>query len=193
MIKFSEKVQKYIKKLLLKQNKKSDIRIFIDFPGTSRAKCGMSYCFFEDIDLEKDKKFSYLYFDVFINKYDLIYLKDTTVDIITNNIEKKITLFAPYAKSGYQDKKTFSLADRVNNFLSTVINPQLLLHGGKVSLLKITDQGYLILNFSGSCNGCSMVDITLKEGIEKKIITVFPEIKGVKDITQHFRGSHSYY
>ncbi|SUH12972.1 NfuA Fe-S protein maturation [Salmonella enterica subsp. enterica] len=27
-----------------------------------------------------------------------------------------------------------------------------------------TDEGYAILQFGGGCNGCSMVDVTLKEG-----------------------------
>ena len=45
----------------------------------------------------------------------------------------------------------------------------------------------------GGCNGCSMVDVTLKEGIEKQLLNEFPELKGVRDLTEHQRGEHSYY
>ena len=50
-----------------------------------------------------------------------------------------------------------------------------------------------ILQFGGGCNGCSMVDVTLKEGIEKQLLAEFPELKGVRDLTEHQRGEHSYY
>ena len=50
-----------------------------------------------------------------------------------------------------------------------------------------------ILQFGGGCNGCSMVDVTLKEGIEKQLLNEFPELKGVRDLTEHQRGEHSYY
>jgi Fe/S biogenesis protein NfuA len=59
--------------------------------------------------------------------------------------------------------------------------------------MEITDEGYAILQFGGGCNGCSMVDVTLKEGIEKQLLAEFPELKGVRDLTEHQRGEHSYY
>ncbi|TQS47195.1 hypothetical protein DSB74_26930, partial [Salmonella enterica subsp. enterica serovar Typhimurium] len=43
---------------------------------------------------------------------------------------------------------------------------------GRVSLMEITDEGYAILQFGGGCNGCSMVDVTLKEGIEKQLLNM---------------------
>jgi Fe/S biogenesis protein NfuA len=65
---------------------------------------------------------------------------------------------------------------------------------GLVTLTEITDEGYVILQFGGGCNGCSMVDVTLKEGIEKQFLELFPgEIKGVRDATEHQRGDHSFY
>ena len=38
-----------------------------------------------------------------------------------------------------------------------------------------------------------MIDVTLKEGIEKEMIAKFDEITGVADITEHEAGDHSYY
>ena len=38
-----------------------------------------------------------------------------------------------------------------------------------------------------------VVDVTLKEGIEKQLLNEFPELKGVRDLTEHQRGEHSYY
>lgn len=66
------------------------------------------------------------------------------------------------------------LMERVEYMLQSQINPQLAGHGGRVSLMEITEDGYAILQFGGGCNGCSMVDVTLKEGIEKQLLNEFP-------------------
>ncbi|MCX9563872.1 NifU family protein, partial [Vibrio cholerae] len=48
--------------------------------------------------------------------------------------------------------------------------------------------------FGGGCNGCSMVDVTLKEGIEKELLAQFAgKLTAVRDSTEHDRGEHSYY
>ena len=67
--------------------------------------------------------------------------------------------------------------ERVEYLLQSQINPQLAGHGGRVSLMEITEDGLAILQFGGGCNGCSMVDVTLKEGIEKQLLNEFPELK----------------
>jgi Fe/S biogenesis protein NfuA len=39
-----------------------------------------------------------------------------------------------------------------------------------------------------------MVDVTLKDGVEKQLLAQFEgELTGVKDVTEHQRGEHSYY
>ncbi|CSB00512.1 Fe/S biogenesis protein NfuA [Vibrio cholerae] len=39
-----------------------------------------------------------------------------------------------------------------------------------------------------------MVDVTLKEGIEKELLAQFAgELTAVRDSTEHDRGEHSYY
>ncbi|PJW28161.1 Fe-S biogenesis protein NfuA, partial [Escherichia coli] len=81
---------------------------------------------------------------------------------------------------------------RVEYMPRSQINPQLAGHVGRVSLMEITEDGYAILQFGGGCNGCSMVDVTQKEGIEKQLLNEFPELKGVRDLAEHQRDEHSY-
>ena len=38
-----------------------------------------------------------------------------------------------------------------------------------------------------------MVDVTLKEGIEKTLMEKVPNIKGVKDVTDHSDDENAYY
>ena len=49
-------------------------------------------------------------------------------------------------------------------------------HGGEVTLTEFTKNGVAILQFGGGCQGCGMVDVTLKEGIEKTLIEQIPEL-----------------
>ena len=85
----------------------------------------------------------------------------------------QLTLKAPNAKMR-KVADDAPLMERVEYMLQSQINPQLAGHGGRVSLMEITEDGYAILQFGGGCNGCSMVDVTLKEGIEKQLLKRIP-------------------
>jgi Fe/S biogenesis protein NfuA len=67
------------------------------------------------------------------------------------------------------------------------------MHGGEVSLVEITDEDVAIISFGGGCQGCSAVDATLKHVVEDTIMKAVPEVKGVKDITDHTDTSNAYY
>ena len=83
------------------------------------------------------------------------------------------------------------IEDKVNYLLYNDINPGLASHGGVVSLADI-DDGYAVLEFGGGCQGCSAVDLTLKEGVEKTLMEKIPELKGVRDVTDHTDTSNAY-
>lgn len=111
---------------------------------------------------------------------------------MTDKLGSQLTLKAPNAKTRKVNDDA-PLIERVEYVLQSQINSQLAAHGGHVSVMEITDDMFAILQFSGGCNGCSMVDYTLKEGIEKELLEQFPELKGVRDLTEHQHGDHSYY
>ena len=121
------------------------------------------------------------------------FLEEAEIDYVTEELGAQLTLKAPNAKMR-KVADDAPLIERVEYVIQTQINPQLASHGGKITLLEITDDGYAILQFGGGCNGCSMVDVTLKDGVEKQLISLFPdELKGARDVTEHQRGEHSYY
>ena len=66
-------------------------------------------------------------------------------------------------------------------------------HGGEVSLVELTPDTYAILKFGGGCQGCGMVDQTLKGGVEKTLLEQLPELRGVRDTTDHSDRSNAYY
>ena len=52
-------------------------------------------------------------------------------------------------------------------------------HGGEVSLVEFNNENEAVLQFGGGCQGCGMVAVTLKDGIEKTLIEQIPEVKAV--------------
>ncbi|EAS42696.1 hypothetical protein P3TCK_22380 [Photobacterium profundum 3TCK] len=192
MITITESAQQHFGKLLAQQPEGTNIRVFVVNPGTQNAECGVSYCPPEAVEAS-DTKIELELFDAYLDELSLPFLDDAEIDFVTDKMGSQLTLKAPNAKvRKVSDDAT--LMERVDYAIQTQVNPQLAGHGGNVSLAEITEDGVAILQFGGGCNGCSMVDVTLKEGIEKELLAQFAgELTGVRDITEHARGEHSYY
>jgi Fe/S biogenesis protein NfuA len=50
----------------------------------------------------------------------------------------------------------------------------------------------VILRFGGGCHGCGMVDVTLKQGIERTLMEKVPGVTAVRDATDHDTGTAPY-
>ena len=50
-----------------------------------------------------------------------------------------------------------------------------------------------MLRFGGGCQGCGMVDVTLKDGVEKTLLEQIPQLKEVRDVTDHTVKENAYY
>lgn len=190
-ITISEAAQAHFRKLLDQQEEGTNIRIFVVNPGTPGAECGVSYCPPNAVEAT-DTEFTYNNFSAFVDEISLPFLDEAEIDYVTEELGAQLTLKAPNAKMR-KVADDAPLIERVEYVIQTQINPQLANHGGKITLIEITEEGYAILQFGGGCNGCSMVDVTLKDGVERQLTELFPELKGAKDVTEHQRGEHSYY
>ena len=62
-----------------------------------------------------------------------------------------------------------------------------------MTLREVTAEGIVVLQFGGGCHGCGMVDVTLRNGIEKTLCEKVPEVTGVRDVTDHGTGAKPYY
>ena len=80
----------------------------------------------------------------------------------------------------------------VAEVISNQVNPLVASHGGHVDLVGV-DGGNAMISFGGGCQGCGMVDVTLKEGIEVMITEEVPEITAVIDMTDHDAGANPFY
>ncbi|HDR1013904.1 TPA: Fe-S biogenesis protein NfuA [Pasteurella multocida] len=191
-IMISDAAQAHFRRLLYQQEEGTHIRIFVVNPGTPNAECGVSYCPPNAVEAT-DTEMQYASFSAFVDEISLPFLDEAEIDYVTEELGAQLTLKAPNAKMR-KVADDAPLLERVEYVIQTQINPQLAGHGGRITLIEITEDGYAILQFGGGCNGCSMVDVTLKDGIEKQLLSLFPgELQGAKDVTEHQRGEHSYY
>lgn len=66
--------------------------------------------------------------------------------------------------------KIIALIDKMRPFLVS--------DGGNLEFVKYEDN-IVYIKLLGACKDCSMIDVTLKDGIEEMIITEIPEVKEV--------------
>ena len=192
MITITESAQEYLVGLLAKQDAEvRGIRVFINDPGTPRAETCIAYC--RDADIKgDDERREFDGFEAWFEARSLPFLEDALVDYAKDRMGGQLTIKAPNAKLPKVDASS-SLADRINYILHNEVNPQLAAHGGEVRLVELLEDGVAVLQFGGGCQGCGMVDATLKHGVEKSLLEQLPELKGVRDVTDHSVRTNAYY
>ncbi|MDY0006772.1 MAG: Fe-S biogenesis protein NfuA [Spongiibacteraceae bacterium] len=187
----TESARDYLAELLAKQEGEVlGIRLFINQPGTPKAETCIAYCRAGD-DKPDDLRVDFGQLVAYFEARSLPFLEDAVVDYSKDRMGGQLTIKAPNAKLPRVGEDS-PLEDRINYVLYNEVNPSLASHGGEVSLVEITDDEYAILKFGGGCQGCGMVDLTLKQGVEKTLLEQIPQLKGVRDITDHSDRSNAY-
>ena len=85
-----------------------------------------------------------------------------------------------------------SLAERARRVLDAEINPVIAAHGGHVALAEV-EQGWVRIRFEGGCQGCSLAEVTLRQGIEPLLRARLPDMTGLADITDHEAGTQPFF
>ena len=188
----TESAEKYLDELLGSQEKDTvGIKIFVSEPGTPRAETCIAYAK-EDESLEDYLLIEELSFSLLLEKSSLDFIKDAVVDYSPDKFGGTLTIKAPNAKLP-QLNENASIEEKINYVLYSEINPSLASHGGEVSLVEVVDKETAVLQFGGGCLGCGMVDLTLKDGVEKTLLEQVDGLKGVMDVTDHSYRENAYY
>jgi Fe/S biogenesis protein NfuA len=192
MINITESAQDYLTDLLKKQEVEGiSVRIFILDAGTPRAETCISFCRPGE-EKGDDKVKEYEKFQAFIEEKSIPFLEDAVVDFQKDSMGGQLTIKAPNSRLPKLTDDS-SLEERVNYVLYNEVNPGLASHGGHVSLEEIFEDSVAVLRFGGGCQGCGMVDVTLKDGVEKTLLTQIPQLTEVRDITDHSITENAYY
>lgn len=191
-IAISDAARDYLAELLSRQEvERIGVRVFVTQPGTPRAETCLAYCRPNEEEAG-DLKFDLGPFPLYIEANSASFLEDAEVDFSADRMGGQLTIKAPNAKMPKVNEDS-PLADRINYTLYAEINPGLASHGGEIRLVEITEDHIAILQFGGGCQGCSAVDLTLKDGVERTLLERIPELKGIRDVTDHTDTSNAYY
>ena len=184
IINITKSAEEYLAKLIQDKNETDlSIRIFISDPGTPKAETCLAYCKPEEA-MPDDMILNLDLINVNIEKRSIPFLKDCEVNFDNDTFGGQLTIKAPNARLPNISPDS-PVEDRINYVIYNEINPMLESHGGEGSLVEFNDENIAVLQFGGGCQGCGMVDVTLKDGIEKTLIDQIPEVKAVKDLTDH--------
>ena len=192
----TESAQVYLRELLAKQNSAGiGVRIFVENPGTPRAECCMAYCTLGEEKAE-DVRIDYEGFPAYVDARSVTYLVDAVIDYNKDRMGGQLTFKAPRSKVPNISPDS-PIEERINHVLFAEVNPGLAAHNGSVSLLECyndPEHGWTaVLKFGGGCQGCSAVDMTLKQGVETTLKAQIPELARVTDSTDHSKKDNAYF
>lgn len=188
----TDSAQTYLRELLEKQACEGiGIRMFVSNPGTPQAETCIAYCRPGEAE-EADHVVELSGFNAYFEDRSVPFLDEAKVDYAPDKMGGQLTIRAPNSKMPKISDDS-PIEDKINYVLYNEVNPGLASHGGNVSLERLTEEGMAILRFGGGCQGCSAVDMTLKQGVEKTLMERIPELAGVRDVTDHSDKSNAYY
>jgi len=125
---------------------------------------------------------------VYLDPQSADWMDGTTVDYLTLESGEGFQIENPAATPAWDDP----VARKVQEVIDAKVLPVVGAHGGWVELDRI-EGSTAFLHLGGGCQGCASASFTLKEGIEKVIVTEVPEIEQVVDETNHASGDQPYY
>lgn len=191
MIEITETARNHFRQLLQTQGGDAvGIRISAVNPGQPSADARLEFA--DAGDLHGDEwQIECQDFVLYVDAASVRFLDGAHIDIVANGTGQQLTIRAPNIKGVTPDAAS-PLAERVMWLIDAEINPQLAAHKGRVTLDSIDSEGVVYLRFGGGCHGCGMVDVTLKQGIEKTLMAKLPEISAVRDATDHSAGNAPY-
>jgi len=191
MIQISESAQTHFRKLIEREASPGlGVRLSAMHPGTPRADVRLEFA--EPGDLVGDEwAVDCEGFTLWLDAPSVSFLDGAEIDYVTQATGGQLQIRAPRIKGEMPDASA-SITQRVHWIIEHEINPQLASHRGHVAVEEVTADGVVVLRFGGGCQGCGLVDVTMKNGIERTLREKVPEVTAVRDATDHTRGTAPY-
>jgi Fe-S cluster biogenesis protein NfuA len=96
------------------------------------------------------------------------------------------------AAAGPPPSEVGDLAEAARAVLDTEINPAIAAHRGRVTVAGVVG-GWIRVRLEGGCQGCSLAEVTLRQGIEPVLRSRLPEMTGLVDVTDHEAGTAPFF
>jgi Fe-S cluster biogenesis protein NfuA len=84
------------------------------------------------------------------------------------------------------------LAEAARRILDGEVNPVIAAHRGHVRVDGVAG-GWLRIRLEGGCQGCSLAEVTVRQGIEPLLRSRLPAVTGVADVTDHDAGTEPFF
>jgi Fe-S cluster biogenesis protein NfuA len=84
------------------------------------------------------------------------------------------------------------LGRAAQRILDAEVNPAITAHRGQVKVDSV-DGGWVHIRLEGGCQGCSLAEVTIRQGIEPLLRARLPQITGVADVTDHEAGTEPFF
>ena len=117
---------------------------------------------------------------------------------ILGRIEAQIRAAVPgvtavkLASAGPVPSAAGDLATAAQHILDAEINPAIAAHRGRVTVAGVAG-GWIRVRLEGGCQGCSLAEVTLRQGIEPMLRTRLPGMTGLADVTDHEAGTQPFF
>jgi NFU1 iron-sulfur cluster scaffold homolog, mitochondrial len=85
-----------------------------------------------------------------------------------------------------------SLAEAAREVLDAEVNPAIAAHRGHVAVTG-ADHGWIRIRLDGGCQGCSLAEVTIRQGIEPLLRARLPALTGLIDVTDHEAGTAPFF
>jgi Fe-S cluster biogenesis protein NfuA len=73
------------------------------------------------------------------------------------------------------------MREQIENALEK-IRPALQRDGGDIELVDVEEDGIVKVRLTGACKGCPMSQMTLKQGVERVVKQLVPQVKAVEAV-----------
>ena len=185
----TEAAQKEV--LTLKENQETTIiGVRVKAEAISPLQANFRLAFVgEGQEEEGDEIIPYEGFNVYIDRESVPFSQDITLDFVDSLMGRGFKIENPNKVPPHLKGTS---AEKIQQIIDEKINPSVASHGGHISLIDVKDNKVYV-RFGGGCQGCGMVDVTLKQGVEVLIKEAVPEIEEILDVTEHANGDNPYY
>jgi NFU1 iron-sulfur cluster scaffold homolog, mitochondrial len=85
-----------------------------------------------------------------------------------------------------------TLTEQARRIIDTEVNPAIAAHRGRITLAGAAD-GWVRIRLEGGCQGCSLAEVTVRQGIEPLLRARLPGVIGVLDVTDHEAGTQPFF
>ena len=94
--------------------------------------------------------------------------------------------------SGRAREASEDLAEAARGIIDAEVNPAIAAHRGHVAVTG-ADHGWIRIRLDGGCQGCSLAEVTIRQGIEPLLRARLPAFTGLIDVTDHEAGTDPFF